>query len=141
MRQDGARDVEQTHHIGVENTADLFGAALFNRACQAITGVVDKHVDAAEMLNRQLDGLKRRGLAGDIEVHSQQAGLRAEYVGYRARFARRGDHGVTLSERRSGDLGAHSARCAGDHPDALEACLLSHVEPLRSVRPPGIRLP
>ena len=73
MRQHRSGDAEQAEHVGAEQLAGLRGAGLLDRAEQAVAGIVDQDIDAAELLHRLARGLVGLGLAGDVEPRRQQA--------------------------------------------------------------------
>ena len=56
MGQDGAGDLEQAEDIGLELALDLLRGRLLDRGQQAVAGVVDEDVDAAEAVDRCLGG-------------------------------------------------------------------------------------
>ena len=72
MRQHRAGDAEQAEHIGAEQFCGLRGAGLLDRAEQAVAGIVDQDIDAAEFFHRLAGGLMGLGLAGDVEPGRQQ---------------------------------------------------------------------
>lgn len=71
-RQDGADDVGQAEDVDVEDPADLFVGALLHGGEVADAGVVDDHVDAAEVVLGSRDGfLDLRGV-GDVEGQGER---------------------------------------------------------------------
>ena len=58
--------------------AGLRSAGFLDRAQQAVAGIVDQDIDAAEFFHRLAGGLMRLGLAGDVEPGCQQPLMGAE---------------------------------------------------------------
>ncbi len=71
VRQHRARDVQQPQHIGVEDIAHFVGAAFLDGAEQAIAGVIDQYVDAAEVFHGQLRRAYRRCFVSHVEPRGQ----------------------------------------------------------------------
>jgi hypothetical protein len=61
MRQHRAGDAEQAEHIRAEQLLRLRAAGLLDRAEQAVAGIVDQDIDAAELFN----GLPSRAVTVD----------------------------------------------------------------------------
>jgi hypothetical protein len=117
VRQHGARDAEQAEHIGAEQTLGLIGTGFLDRAQQAIAGIVDQDVDAAELLHCLSDGLMCLVLVGDIEPGRQQPLMRAEPLGNGGGIAGRGNHRIACSQGLLCDQSTKSPGSSCDEPD------------------------
>ena len=97
--------------------AGLGGAGLFNGAQQAIAGIVDEDIDAAELFRRLAGGLVSLGLAGDVEPGRQQPIVRAEAGGDGVGIAGGGDHRIAGLQRGFRDQSAKTPGSSCDEPD------------------------
>jgi hypothetical protein len=118
MRQHRAGDAEQAEHIGAEQLRGLRGAGLLDRAQQAIAGIVDEDVDAAEFFHRLAGGLMGLSLAGHVEPCRQQPLMRAEAGGDGVGIASGGDYRITRLQCGFRDQSAKTPGSSCDEPDA-----------------------
>jgi hypothetical protein len=102
----------------------------------SVAGVVDQHVDGAELSQRGLDGRGRLLIAGHVELEREQPiWSGAERLLHLLRIAAGGHDVVAAGERRLHDLGADPARRSRHEP-----CLAHDVaSPLTMGTPPSRR--
>ena len=107
-------DPQGAVEVGLHLTADLLLGQLLDRAEQAVSGVVDDHVQAAEVLVRPLDGLECGGLVGDVQLQRQH---RLTVGGHQVRqigVAGGGRDLVTTLQGRLDELTTEATRGTGD---------------------------
>ena len=97
--------------------AGLRSAGLLDRAQQAVAGIVDQDIDAAELLHRLAGGLVGLCLAGDVEPGRQQPLMGAEARGDGVGIAGGGDHRIARLQRGFRDQGAKPPGSSCDEPD------------------------
>ena len=117
MRQHRAGDAEQAEHVGAEQFCGLRSARLLDRAQQAVAGIVDQDIDAAEFLHRLAGGLVGLRLAGDVEPRRQQPLMRAEARGDGVGIAGGGDHRIARLQCGFRDQSAKAPGSSCDEPD------------------------
>ncbi len=84
-----------------------------------VAGVVDQHVEAAEPVDRRLDGRLGIGGVGDVELHGQQVIVRSDRRPDPLGVASGGDHSVAGGQRGLGDVDTHATASAGNEPNLL----------------------
>jgi hypothetical protein len=108
----------------------LRSAGLLDRAQQAIAGIVDEDIDAAEHFHRLASGLVGFCLAGDVEPGRQQPVTGAEAPDDGFGIAGGGDHRIARLQRGFRDQSAKTPGSSCDEPD-------THVVAL-SLMPSGL---
>jgi hypothetical protein len=109
---------DRAEDVGLDLVAGLLRGDLLDRAEEPVAGVVDDHVEAAELLPGRLHG-------GDVGVHVLHVERQGQHVvavllGQRLErryVARRRRHPVTALERRFGPDPAEALRAPGDEPN------------------------
>ena len=88
-----------------------------------VAGVVDEHVDAAEVVDGGLHRDLGRNEARDVEFDDEQVVGLADGVGHRLGISAGRDDCVASAERGLSDVDTHTSAGTGDQPDLL----VSHV--------------
>jgi hypothetical protein len=125
-REHGAHHVHDAPEVRRELPLDLLGGKLLEVAEQAVAGVVDQHVDAAEPRDGGISGPLHLGLAGDVQPLEQQvvAGDVGEGAAQLLRVPAGRHDPVPRLESGPGNAGTDAAAGSSDKPD------LAHVAPL-----------
>src|SRR5216684_2580475 len=126
LAQDGQRrlgDPERAEEVGLHLRPRLLGGDFLDGAEEPEAGVVHHHVEAAEVVARELDGLLDRCPVGHVEgkrqhVRSVPGGETLQRLG----IARGGDDFVSALQRRLGPDAAEAFRRASDEPDLGCGC-------------------
>lgn len=117
-RQRRLRDPQGAEHIGLDLVARLRLGEFLDEAELAVAGVVDHHVEAAEMLVSTSNGSDIRGAIGDVEFDRQDRGpVGVDEVGERVEVAGCRGNAIAAIECRDRPFSAEAARGPGDEPD------------------------
>ncbi|MCY1524804.1 hypothetical protein D9M68_597580 [compost metagenome] len=116
VRQHRAGNVEQAEDVGRVDALDFGGAGFLHRAEDAVAGVVQQDVDAAEALDALGDRRMGLALAGHVKAHGQQVGVFAQAGDDILGFARGGDHRIAHFERLGGDQGTETTGSTSNEP-------------------------
>jgi hypothetical protein len=120
-RQGRADDVGQTEDVDVEDAADLVVGALLHGGEVPDAGVVDQHVDAAEVLLRGLDGLLDLRGVSHVEGQRERLLVAFDEILDLSDVAGGDDRLVAGGEDLPGQGAAEAGRAAGDEPDLLRS--------------------
>ncbi|MDQ1133964.1 hypothetical protein QE386_002559 [Pseudoxanthomonas winnipegensis] len=115
VRKDRLDHRHGAEHVDLELPAQLLQRRLFQHAFVAIAGIVDQHIDRAELGLDALDDRRDRHGVGDVQHAGDGAARRQgfERVG-RLRAAHRADHAMAGGQRRLGERAAEAAADTGD---------------------------
>ena len=112
-------DVHDAHEVGVDLLAEVGRFHVLERGCVGVAGVVDDHVDAAELLVAGVDGCEDLALVGYVQGEGEKPAW-AELLGEGVETL---DGPRCCDDRRAGgesgldDCPAEAAGGAGDEPD------------------------
>nr|BFF24761.1 hypothetical protein GCM10025732_27260 [Glycomyces mayteni] len=131
--EDRLDDPHGAVEVRLHLAAQLRLGQLLDRPDLRVPGVVDDHVEAAEVRDGRFDGRVHRGLVGDVHGERQdRVAVLLDQLAETLSAPRGGGDAVAAAEGRFGELPAEAAGRTGDEPD------LAHDDvPLRCVRGAG----
>jgi len=109
------RDPQRSEEVGLDDLARLGLRGLLDRAVQPVAGVVDEHIDAAEMLVHARDRGEDGCAIVDVELDASAFGDAAR-VGQPPAITRGQRDGVPTLERRARERAAEPAGRSRDQP-------------------------
>src|SRR5579862_2742312 len=122
-RQRCPHHVQHAPEVGRELAFDVLRIEFLEVAEQAVAGIVQDDIDAAERLHCLIDYRRDGGLIGDVQLKNLQVLARrvAQGMAHFLYVPASGDNAIAGLPRRLGSAGTDTAACTGDEPDFVHA--------------------
>ncbi len=105
MRQYGLDEVQRTEEVGFEDPPPFGVVEFLDRTEESVAGIVDQHVDPAELADDGFDQWRYRGRVRDVEEAGMGAAGRQRLEVRPLRILPQGTHhGIAAIEQHAGDL-------------------------------------
>ncbi len=113
-----AGDVDDTEQIGLDLRTEVRRVELLEGCNVSEAGIVDQHIETAELIERHLHSRLRRCRVGYVEGHGPHAvAVASSELAQLLRMASCCDQAVTSGKHRLGDIATQAASATGHEPD------------------------